>query len=543
MKFKFILFITLLISLSNYGCNKEEATGENGNTGAEIDELLSQTAATKFLNHFDYDCSGYIPKPVHSSIINVDVAIDFNEKTQGAASLKCDYSFPGKSGGGNPEVFSLRKVWGNYRSDLSFFPLGISLWIKSTEGNRDKLKISLLAQNKAYTMRSDDLMTYTYTNDSILNQDGWQRLIVPYSYFKPETEQFGELNLNRVTGYQISIENGSSEPHASSVYFDAMEQLTSFKPELKKTAMFSSIFIQLHASVNLTTDWESTFNSYLEVGIDSMVIQHATRNREGQGIFHYKGSKLPWMKEEYSMIDKMFAAAEKTGMKLVVGLNGGGYPTDKSYAPAYDELYERNQEIIDELYEKFSDSPAMAGWYICEEFHDGGYRGWWKYEDRMLLAHYQQRVAAYAKSKPKKFIVTIAPALWRGRPADMAYEFFKTFFEKTPDIDILYLQDCGGRCYVDDGDFDVDLPNYYMQIKKACDETGVKFGVDIESFERCDCEGIGYHAKSWEDLKDQLDMAGLFTENITQFSWTTFRPGKGAFDEYKKYLQEQGVID
>ena len=45
-------------------------------------------------------------------------------------------------------------------------------------------------------------------------------------------------------------------------------------------------------------------------------------------------------------------------------------------------------------------------------------------------SHYHQRVAAYAKSKPKKFIVTIAPALWRGRPVDMTYHFFKTFLNE-----------------------------------------------------------------------------------------------------------------
>ncbi|SHF88020.1 protein of unknown function [Mariniphaga anaerophila] len=543
MKFKFIFFITLLFSLSNCGCKKDVSVNEDEKVEVGVDELLSQTAATKFLNHFDYDCVCYIPTLEHSSVIDVDATFDFDEKIQGFASLKCEYTFPGKSGSGSPETFSVKKVWGTYRSDLSFYPLGISLQVKSATGNKDKLRITLLVQNKAFTLSTDDLMTYSYTDESILNGDGWQRLVIPYSYFQPEKEQFGDLELNRVTGYLITIENGTSEPHTASVHFDAFEQLTSFKPELKKTARFSSIFIQLHAPVNLTTDWESTFYSYQEVGIDTMIIQHATRNREGQGIFHYKGSKLPWMKEEYSWINDMFTAAEKTGMKLIVGLNGGGYPVDKGYAPAYDELLERNKEIIDELYEKFSDSEAMAGWYITEEFHDGVSKGWWKYEDRMLLAHYNQRVAAYAKSKPKKFIVTIAPALWRGRPADMTYGFYKTFFEKTPDIDVLYLQDCGGRCCVDDGDFDVDLPNYYKQIKKACDETGVRFGVDIESFERCSCEGIGYHAKSWAELKDQLDMAGLFTENITQFSWTTFRPGVGAFDEYKKYLQEQGLID
>src|SRR5690606_15287452 len=120
----------------------------------------------------------------------------------------------------------------------------------------------------------------------------------------------------------------------------------------------------------------------------------------------------------------------------------------------------------------------LAGWYIAEEYHDGSWRGWWKPEHAYLLSNYQERVAAYLKSKPKKFIVAIAPALWRGRPADMTYSFYKRILEKTPSIDILYLQDCAGRLDINNDDLIVDLPNYFAMVKKACDKTGVRFGVD-----------------------------------------------------------------
>ena len=49
------------------------------------------------------------------------------------------------------------------------------------------------------------------------------------------------------------------------------------------------------------------------------------------------------------------------------------------------------------------------------------------------------------------------------------------------------FQDIGGRCLVD---FDVDLPNWFAEIKKACDANGVIFGVDIESFKECWCPRI-----------------------------------------------------
>jgi len=91
-------------------------------------------------------------------------------------------------------------------------------------------------------------------------------------------------------------------------------------------------------------------------------------------------------------------------------------------------------------------------------------------------------------------------------------------------------------------DIDVDLPNYFAQIKKACDETGVEFGVDVESFLGCGCPNVPYHAKNWNELKEQLFVAGMFTNNITNFSWATFKPGTGAFAGYKAYLKENSLI-
>ena len=179
------------------------------------------------------------------------------------------------------------------------------------------------------------------------------------------------------------------------------------------------------------------------------------------------------------------------------------------------------------------------GWYITEEFHDGSYPVGWQQEPELaMLAKYLEGVASYIKSKSDK-PVAIAPALWRGLPADLCGKWFERLFKRTPSIDNLYLQDIGGRCLVD---FDVDLPNWYAEIKKACDATNVKFGVDIESFKSCWCPNVDYKAKDWSELKDQLMVAGLFTKYITNFSWATFKKGTNNYDGYKAYLKENNLL-
>ena len=243
---------------------------------------------------------------------------------------------------------------------------------------------------------------------------------------------------------------------------------------------------------------------------------------------------------KYDFVDKMFEAAERNGIKLIVGLYPGDYSKTNTASPEkYNLNLERNKMVFDEVYEQFGNHPCLEGWYITEEFHDGSYPVGWQQEPSLsMLAKYLEGVASYIKTKSDK-PVSIAPALWRGMPADLCGQWFGRIFAQTPNIDYLYIQDLGGRCLVD---VDVDLPNWFAEIKKACDANGVHFGVDIESFQSCWCPNVPYREKNWSELKEQLFVAGLFTEYITNFSWVTFKKGTNNYTSYKKYLEDNGLL-
>ena len=512
----------------------------------DVEDVISRLGATKFINNCDFDHNNvFKPFPMVESVgASMDLIVDNEVKYQGEGSYRLNYNFTGKNVRGGAQVVAIKQNWYDmYRSDLSFHPLGISLWVKSQKGNGNVFTVKLLQQDEAFSLTYDEQEAFLYSDSTFLNQDGWNRLIIPYKWFVPETgNSMKELNLRRVNGIQVEIANVSMEKENGTIYVDAIQQLTSFEPEITEPATFSSIFVQLHYPTHHGYDWKNLFEEYLEVGIDSLIVQRAVNYPNDVNTFWYTGSSLSWKESEHDYLNQIFNAAEETGMKIVVGLNQGRYPDDRGDAASYDALYERNVELVDELYQLFSPSPAFAGWYIAEEFHDGAWMGWLDVQRGALLSNYLNRVAKYAKSKERKFIVTIAPALWRGRPADLTYHFYKRILEKTPEIDIMYLQDCGGRCSVDEDDYDVYIPQYFEMIKKACDETDVQFGVDIESFENCANEGENYEKRSWVKLKQQLEMASLFTKNITQFSWSSFRPGVGAFDAYKEYLKQHQLL-
>ena len=64
---------------------------------------------------------------------SVTLFFDADNKHQGDRSLKCDYSFTGNSGGQPYEQIRLEKIWTHrFRTDLSFHPVSLSLWLSIT---------------------------------------------------------------------------------------------------------------------------------------------------------------------------------------------------------------------------------------------------------------------------------------------------------------------------------------------------------------------------------------------------------------------------
>lgn len=518
-------------------------------------QIINNTKAVKVINAYDeLGCEVYdITNPQKKTrVAGLDYVLGDDHK-EGTGNFKLKYNFIGRTNDNGRELVFFQQRWGDYRVDLSFHPLGLSIWVKGNRNNKDAVfRFIIMEDEKQFNETTphdysrERWSYYAFEDKEVLSKDGWTRLIMPYDAFKlykrGKGTQSDKLLMNRNEGFRIEIENKAGGAWNGECQIDELKQLTSY--ELKGgTPTFSSVFIQLNKDAYENEDWDQQFQDSRAVGIDTWIIQYSeqfTGSDDATNVSFYKNTNLPWVQVKCDIIDKMFEAAERNGMKIILGLYPGDYSKTNLRDPKkYNINTTRNKRLFDEVYEQFGNHPCLVGWYITEEFHDGSYPVGWQQEPELaMLAKYLEGVASYIKSKSDK-PVAIAPALWRGMPADLCGKWFESLFKRTPSIDNLYLQDIGGRCLVD---FDVDLPNWYAEIKKACDATNVKFGVDIESFKSCWCPNVDYKAKDWAELKDQLMVAGLFTKYITNFSWATFKKGTNNYDGYKAYLKENNLL-
>lgn len=554
MKMNIILSLVTL-GLVCGACEKvdhEAAKAPDREQKLEVQRIIDGTKSYKTLNPFDeMGIFTYRSTPEEEGKASLKYSLAGSQKFgSGAFSLK--YAFTGNPQENGPETVFFEEIEGDWRSDLSWEPLGLSIWIKGDKSNKGVFRFILMEDEKMfmkgnpYDSSRERWQYYAFEDKEIMSKDGWHRLVMPYNKFVLYKKGVGvkseKPTLNRYAGFRIEISNPDGTASQGEIYIDELRHLSSFELKQNK-AKFSSMFIQLNKDAYHGTDWDEQFKDSKAIGIDTWIIQYAQQwvpANNNPDISFYKDTKLPWIKESCDYIDQMFAAAERQGMKLILGLYPGEYTSDKTDPAPYALNLERNKLLFDELNTKFGQHPCLEGWYITEEFHDGSWpSGAWLFEPALsMLANYMQTLATYIKSKSDKS-VQIAPALWRGMPADLCGKWFEKLFKQTPAIDHLYLQDCGGRnsgsYYLTDPD--VDLPVWFTEVKKACDKTGVKFGVDIESFK------ADYKSKSWDEINQQLWVAGMFTEYITNFSWVTFKKGTGGYEGYKNYLIENNLIE
>ena len=285
---------------------------------------------------------------------------------------------------------------------------------------------------------------------------------MPYSAFKlykkGEGTQSDTLLMNRNEGFRIEIENTSGKAWEGECQIDNLEQLTSY--ELKGgTPKFSSIFIQLNKDAYENEDWDQQFRDSKEVGIDTWIIQYSqqfTGNHDETNVSFYKNTNLPWVQVKCDIIDKMFEAAERNGMKIILGcirviiarptllilLNTTSMQNGIRCCLM---RFMNNLETI--LVWQVGTSPKNSMMVLIRQ--DGN-----KNRHFLCWLSIWKVLLLIIKTKSNK-PVSIAPALWRGLPADLCGQWFGRIFKQTPNIDHLYLQDIGGRCLVD---FDVDLP-------------------------------------------------------------------------------------
>ncbi len=273
---------------------------------------------------------------------------------------------------------------------------------------------------------------------------------------------------------------------------------------------FHSSFIQHWYSQNWTPDrWEKEFNMLKNIGIYEIIIQTTADTKVKYAVYF---TRLPgFTHANIDMVETALTAADKQGIEVRIGL---GFSEDwwtkffrKSWLNKEACL---NKAIIKEIAQKFGHHPSFSGWYIPHEFS----------QFTVLTKKQQKRLNYFFKSMASEIKLRLAKDImiapfyhgkhkWVITPKAWS-NALKNILMRTG-IDIVALQDSIGTGF----STMKQLPEIFSQTKKSLNELGIKFYVDVETFESARKSLV---SASQQRIEKQLSIAQCYAEGFVAFS-------------------------
>jgi Domain of unknown function (DUF4434)/Secretion system C-terminal sorting domain len=521
---------------------------------------------SKYIERFNYMptssiSSCYTDVVFGGNFVNRTIINDITDKIEGNASYKIDYTFNSTN-----QAVELDKGFGTFTKDFLLDTSGISIWVKGSANNTDKLRFVLFEDNDSdYNLYETGDDIFEYTHNTVLSNSSWTKIIVPFRLFIPfAASGDGILQANHIGFLRLAIKSNSNTSHSATVRFDALQWWTSHQSPTITTAHINSTFIPLSVSNfnNFTVaQWESEMQRMKDVCIERIVLQYSQvyYGNSNYGHSYFTPCNRSYIQTTSNAINNLMIAAQNKNMKVVMGLyydENQWFDNHSNYSLAsfYDNLYTRLANTIDDSYALFGNNPSFEGWYITQEFDDA----WWQDNtQKTLLARFFRRIGQHAKQTNANKQVWIAPFLYPAMPADKLAVWYNTFLDTVNvggvrNIDKLYLQDGIG---VNHHELGVDVPQYMTRIKAVCTNHNIDFGIVLESFLQsynCPIDTFSNLLSCHETapfnlrFKKQLIEAGAITNEIANFSWLDFKIGAACtgqsdslYNGYLAYLRNQ----
>ncbi len=274
-------------------------------------------------------------------------------------------------------------------------------------------------------------------------------------------------------------------------------------------------------------NWRKEFELYKKIGIDTVVIIRA--GYQNKCIFQAKS--VPGLLPVYDDLARMFLdLAEEFGIGLYFGtFDSGTYWIRRSYWKEVD----LNKAFIDEVVQRYGDSPAFKGWYLCHETSKN---------DVHIIELFNQigRHCKAAKDVP----VLISPFPQGTKQFDTSNAFT---LEESFDHWNRIFEACQGAfdiCAFQDGQIQYnELPAFLSGIKDLGQRYGVTIWSNVETFDRD--MPIKFPPADWRYLRLKMEAASTTSEKLITFEFPHFMSPNSvwpsAHNLFDRYCEHHGI--
>jgi hypothetical protein len=268
-------------------------------------------------------------------------------------------------------------------------------------------------------------------------------------------------------------------------------------------------------------NWRKEFALYQKIGIDTVIIIRA--GYQNKCIFPAKS--IPDLLPVYEDLGAVFLElAEEFGLSLYFGLYDSGYYWHRR---TYWKEIELNLKFIDEVVERYGNSPAFKGWYMCHETSK---------DDAHIVEIFNQlgRHCKEAKALP----VLISPYPQGAKQGGASF----TLDESFEHWDRIFSESHGSFniCAFQDGQIHYqELPRFTSGIAELGRKHGVTIWSNLETFDRD--MPIKFPPADWRYLRFKLETHKDVSEKIITFEFPHFMSPHSCYPAahnlYKRYCE------
>lgn len=274
-------------------------------------------------------------------------------------------------------------------------------------------------------------------------------------------------------------------------------------------------------------DWDREFALYRRIGIDTVIIIRAGyRNR-----CIFPSRSIPDLLPVYEDLGAVFfELAEKHGLTVFFGTYDSGWHWMRG---AWWHEVDINRAFIDEVVERYGDSPAFGGWYLCHETSR---------HDMHIVEIFRALGRHCREALDRPVLISPFPQgakQFGGGSAFTLSESFdhweRIFEESDGAFDICAFQD--GQIHYQ------ELPAFLDGIAALGTRHGVTIWSNLETFDRD--MPIKFPPADWRNLRFKLESAARVAEKVITFEFPHFMSPHSCYPAahnlYRRYAEYAGL--
>lgn len=250
--------------------------------------------------------------------------------------------------------------------------------------------------------------------------------------------------------------------------------------------------------------WKADLDHMKDIGIDTLVFIRG--GMYSKSIFP---SKALGTEHRDDFAGLIISEAEKRDMQVFFGLYMSNL--DWNHGDAQTEIA-INKAFAQEVWTRYGQSPAFAGWYIPQETCC----------DELNIIDLMQGLSKICKDLAPDKPVLISPFFGphRGITPQIHYERWDRIFAQIADyVDICAFQD--GSAPIE------QMEDYFKATAQLCKKYNIRHWVNTETFER-DVRHL-YFPIPFQDLKQKLEIHQAYAEKIITFEFSHFLSPQSIF--------------